>query len=92
MLTAEQKQKNREQKKARDAYYKGLDEQPRKAADAAEREQKEREEESRILLILTEKKRKLLNLALNAQATENEWQMAIIGFAKSLRNRKGSIQ
>jgi hypothetical protein len=80
-------QQGRERRRQIDAYYKGLEEQ-RRAANAKEAgEQRKRESESRVRLILTDKERKLLNLALNPASTENEWQTALIKFGESLRSR-----
>jgi hypothetical protein len=86
-MTAEQKQKNREDKKARVAYYRGLDEQRRAAERAAQAEQRLIDASNRSTLILTSKERKLLTLMLNPESPENEWHLALTRFGESLRAR-----
>jgi hypothetical protein len=86
-LTEEQKRENREHRKQAAAYQHGVDEQRRKEFRAAAADQRRREAQNTVQLILTDKEHKLLNLALNPTATENEWQTALIKFGESLRSR-----
>lgn len=88
MLTAEEKQRNRDQKKQRVAYYKGVEEQ-RKAAAV---EQSKREALIAIKLTITDKELKLLNLALSSASPETVWQSALIKFGESLRSRHETIK
>jgi hypothetical protein len=87
MLTAEQKQRNRELKKQRVAYYKGLDEQRKKELTAKQAQAKREETLNSVTITVTDKERKLLNLALNPTSPKDEWQLAWIRFGESLRRR-----
>lgn len=86
-MTAEEKQRIREEKKQRDTYYKGMEEQRRKEWDAAALEKQRTEAQNTVEFILTEKEHKLLNLALHPASPGNEWQSALIKFGESLRSR-----
>jgi hypothetical protein len=70
-LTEEQKRENREHRKQAAAYQKGVDEQRRKEFTAVAADQQRQEAQINVKLLLTDKERKLLNLALNSGSTEN---------------------
>jgi hypothetical protein len=91
MMTAEHKLKmrqGRERRKRIDAYYKGLDEQRKAAAVAAEREAKRRETLNTVTLTLTHLELKLWDRAMDAASSENEWRFALIKLGESLRARQ----
>jgi hypothetical protein len=77
----------RERKKQIETQVKAQDERRRADKATAEKEQRKYEAVNRVNLTLTDKEFKLLNLALDSCATENEWQSALLKFGESLRAR-----
>jgi hypothetical protein len=87
MLTEEQKRRNREVKKQRIAYFKGLDEQRKKELAAQATAAKREGTLNSVTITLTEKERKFLDRALNPASAKAEWEFAWMRLGESLRRR-----